>query len=289
MNLQTIAIILTTLYPKWYRGKLRSIKHTDKVRGDIALQTIHAAQKKGYQVLVADGKSSKTFRKELEKIENITLIKKRSSHKLKAKRQLIKAFVKKPEVKIIILTEPEKLSLITDCIPLIVNPLLNNHADIVIPKRNESLFQKTYTSYQHVSETEGNLLYNEILRANGLLKLDEDDLDIFFGPLAFINTPQVRSLFLHIKSNILFKNSTTHFKFTDEYDYFPVVRALKKGLRVRSVDVPFSYPSIQKMNEENGPKELFVEKRKNQRLSILIELLYFINFMQRKKIVKNRN
>ena len=153
----------------------------------------------------------------------------------------------------------------------------------MIPKRNESLFQKTYTSYQHVSETEGNLLYNEIIRANGLLKRGEDDLDIFFGPLAFINTPQVSSLFLHLKSNILFKNSTTHFKFTDEYDYFPVVRALKKGLRVRSVNVPFTYPPIQKMNEEKGPKELFVEKRKNQRLSILIELLYFINFMQRKK------
>lgn len=36
-NPTPLAIAATTSYPKWYRGKLRSIKHTDKVRGDLAL------------------------------------------------------------------------------------------------------------------------------------------------------------------------------------------------------------------------------------------------------------
>ena len=64
--------------------------------------------------------------------------------------------------------------------------------------------------------------------------------------------------------------------------YFPVLLAFKKGLRVQSVTVPFSYPKLQKKNEEVDAKEIFLEKRKAQRLGLLVELLRFISFIQKK-------
>ena len=72
-NPQEIAIAASTYYPKWYKGKLRSIKHIDKVRGDLAIEFFKEAKKRGYQIVVVDGKSSKTFRKEIKNVENIIL------------------------------------------------------------------------------------------------------------------------------------------------------------------------------------------------------------------------
>ncbi|HLD26555.1 MAG TPA: hypothetical protein VJB63_01185, partial [Patescibacteria group bacterium] len=78
-NPSTIAIATTTSYPRWYRGKLRSIKHTDKIRGDLALIFVQKATEAEYQTIVADWKSAHTFRKTLSSIEKIILIKRRSS------------------------------------------------------------------------------------------------------------------------------------------------------------------------------------------------------------------
>src|SRR3989344_8232372 len=85
-----VAITLTTLYPKWYRGKLQSIKHTDKIRGDLALEFIRIAREKGYQVVVVDGKGSKTFRKELKKIEGVTVLLSRKQKRSPMKRLALK-------------------------------------------------------------------------------------------------------------------------------------------------------------------------------------------------------
>ena len=60
---------------------------------------------------------------------------------------------------------------------------------------------------------------------------------------------------------------------------FPLIKAFKKGLRVKSVEVPFSYPMIQKDNEEKGARELFEEKRRTQRVGFLVELLYVIHYL----------
>ncbi len=277
----SIAVAVTTHYPKWYQGKLRTIKHTDKVRGDLALDFFQKATRGGYQVVVGDGKSSKTFRKKLTQIVGLTLIKRRSLNLSLAKKRVIKKAVKLPDVKAIVITEAEKLSLI-DSLPQIVKPILEKKADIVIPKREAKLFKKLYPSYQYESEIEGNKLYNEILRTNDLLK-EKEDFDIFFGPRAFLNTKKVVSLFtkkyrLRISKNA-YLNSYFHYEDYSTTLSFPIVVALKKGLRIKSVEVPFSYPENQKENEERGAREVFEQKRRNQRISILVELLYFINYL----------
>lgn len=283
MNKSSVAFSIITYYPKWYQGKLRSIKHTDKVRGDLALEFFKKATKLGYKIVVADGKSTKTFRKALTQINGLNIIKRRSLKRSAARRQVFKIAAKLSGIKVIILTEPEKISLL-DFIPRLVKPILEQKSDIVIPKRSDMLFQKTYPSYMYESENEGNKLYNDILRTNNLLK-SREDLDFFFGPRIFTNERKIVKLFArkyHLKiSKSAYLDS--HFDYEDysSTQYFPIVIALKKGIRIYSLEIPFSYPKKQKLNEEVGEKKLFEEKRKYQRMTVLTDLLYFLNFLKR--------
>ena len=108
----SVALTVITYYPKWYRGKLRSIKHTDKVRGDLAIEFLKEASKRRYQVVIAEGKSSKTFRKVISEIPGLIIIKRRSLKRSVARRQVVKRASTLPNVKVIISTEAEKTSLL---------------------------------------------------------------------------------------------------------------------------------------------------------------------------------
>lgn len=284
INPKTIAFAMITFYPKWYNGKLRSLSQTDKIRGDLALKFIQKASYMGFQLVLADGKSSKSFQRQLKSFSNITLIKKLSPKRSPAKRQAFKAASKIEDVKVIVTCEPEKISIL-DSVPLYVKPILENMADIVVLKREENLFKKTYPDYMYQSETEGNKLYNEQLITHHLIS-KEEKLDMFFGPRAFNNNSKILSLFLkkfHFQRNL---------KFLEEYFdpeeyanaiYFPILIALQKGLRVKSIEIPFAYPKLQKMNETIGAKEFFMEKRKAQHIGTLIDLMYLLNHLQRQK------
>ncbi len=273
----SVALAVITYYPKWYRGRLRSIKHTDKVRGDLALEFFRKATNFGYQTIVADGISSKTFRKELSKIPNLIIIKRRSNKALPAKKKAVKKAASINGVKAIFMTEAEKISLL-DFIPKLVDPILKKKADIVIPEREVNLFLKTYPNYMYESENEGNKLYNDVLRLNSLWK-EPKDLDLFFGPRVFANKKSIIKFFtrnyrLRIGKSFYLDNFVGQESYTMQF--LPVISALKKRIRVVAIKIPFKYPKIQKENEEKGVKELFEEKRKNQRMGILIELLYFL-------------
>lgn len=279
----SIAIAATTFYPKWYRGRLRSIAHTNKVRGDLALEFVRKACNLGYSIVVVDGKSSKSFRSTISKIRGARVVKARGLKRAPKKRQAIKLASKIPSVRVILLTEAEKISLLTDCMGLIVEPIIKNKTDIVIPKRVEELFRSTYPDYQYESEVEGNKLYNEALRSKNLLPLNEEDLDMFFGPRVFKNDPKILALFMK-QHNFKIGNTAFSSEYFDPEQhsnilYFPIVEALKKGIRVKSVVVPFLYPPIQKKNEEKGARELFLEKRKSQRLSLLLGLIRFLGVL----------
>lgn len=279
-----IAFAIITFYPKWYNGKLRSLSQTDKIRGDLALKFIQKATDMGLQLVLAYGKSSKSFQRQLKSFSNITLIKKLSPKRSPAKRQAFKAASKIEGIKVIVTCEPEKISVL-DSVPLFVKPILEGMADIVVLKREENLFKKTYPDYMYQSETEGNKLYNEQLIIHHLIS-KEEELDMFFGPRAFNNNLKILSLFLkkfHFQKNL---------KFLEEYFdpeeyanaiYFPILIALQKGLRVKSIEIPFAYPKLQKMNETLGAKEFFVEKRKAQHIGTLIDLMYLLSHLQRQK------
>lgn len=189
-------------------------------------------------------------------------------------------------VDVIIFSEAEKVSLVTDCLGKMVKPILTNEADIVVPKRNDLLFKSTHPLYMYESETEGNRIYNEALRTQGFLPGNHEGLDMFFGPRALRNDRKIVSLFMRrFRIKIGKFSLPSEFFDTEDYSnplYFPVILALKKRLRVVSVEIPFSYPTIQKENEEIGLREAFVGKRNLQRITLIVELIHFLSYLERK-------
>ena len=279
----SVAIAVITYYPKWYRGKLRSIKHTDKVRGDLALEFFRKAGELHFPLVVADGKSAKTFRNKLSKLDHITLIKRGSLKRSVAKREVIKKASLIQGVKAIIITEPEKVSLL-ESIEEIAKPVLMSKADVVVPARNPGIFRKSYPSYMYASETEGNMLFNEILKTNGILKSSQN-IDIFFGPCCLANSPKIVSLFTRPYHIRIAKSAyLDSYYYADPISipiYFAIVMAHRKKLRVATIEILFSYSKSQKENELVGDRKFFEEKRKYQRLAVLTELLYFLNYLKR--------
>jgi hypothetical protein len=281
-NPKSVAIVAITYFPKWYKGILRSIKHTDKVRGDLVLEFAKKAAKLKYQLILVDGGSSKTFKKEISNINGVLVIKRRNKKRSPGKRIGIRFASKLHDVKVIVITEAEKVSLIANCILQITKPILEGIAEVVVAKREYSLFKSTYPEYMFESEAEGNKLYNEVLIENKLLSSNSEGLDMFFGPRAFRNDPKIVSMFMkkyHIFSSEYFDS--------EEWSntlFFPIVLALLKRFRVKSVTVPFSYPEKQKKNEEASSRDVFIEKRRAQRMGLLIELLHFMSYIKKEKI-----
>lgn len=282
-----IAITCSTYYPNWYQGPLRSIHHTDKIRGDLDLEFIEKALNKGYFMIVTDGLSTKTFQKKLRSFNNphLYVLKRKTLGRSAARRLAFSRAAKIPGVKAIIYSEAEKVSLL-DFIPQIIKPIISGDADMVIPKRETKLFESTYPLYMVESEEEGNMLYNEYLHLHGLLP-KEEQLDMFFGPRVFGVNKRILSLFYarnryQVGPHVLNEHYFNPEELSDAL-FFPVVVALKRKLKVTSVSIPFRYPLLQKQNEELGQRKFFEEKRKMQRLSLLVELMHFLNYLDRQK------
>lgn len=275
----SVAFALITFYPKWYKGKLKNLSHTDKVRGDLALEFIKKAIAQNYQVVVVDSEDPKEFREELLKLKGgMQIINRKSLQSSPAKRQAFTAASKLPNIKVIIASEPEKISLI-DSIPTIVKPILEGKADIVVAKRNNKLFRQSFPDYMYYSETEGNKLYNNQLRLHHLLPNQDDELDIFFGPRAFANTPKNLKLFTRKYLNPIKDTLPDKYFDPEKYSntlYFPIVAALKDNLKIMSVEIPFLYPRLQKLNESSGARDFFIKKRKSQKIGILRELMSYL-------------
>ena len=123
-NPRSVAIVSIAYFPKWYEGTLRSIKHTDKVRGDLALEFCTKAAKLSYQVVIVSG-GSKVFSIELAKIKGIIILKKRGEKPSFARRMGIRIASKLTGVKAIVISEAEKVSIVTDCIFPIVESIIN--------------------------------------------------------------------------------------------------------------------------------------------------------------------
>jgi hypothetical protein len=285
---KSIAFAIITYYPKWYKGPLRSIKHTEKLRGDLALEFLRKATAAGYTVICVDGQSANSFHKELAAISDLTVVRRRTPGRGVNKRQAIKYLSKVQKVKVIVLTEGEKISILSDCLPEIVTPILTGKADIVVPRRRDDLFKSSYPAYMYQSEVEGNRIYNEALRTHGVFTPGIPDFDIFFGPRAFKNDPKIVSLFMKrytITGGTLLEGLFDPDAYSNILN-FPIITAVKNKLRVLDVEVPFVYPQIQKENEEVGAREMFVLKRNEQRVNFLIGLMHFLSYLDRKKTTK---
>lgn len=284
-NPTTVAIAVIGYYPNWYEGGLKNITDTDKIRGDLALEFVRKTQKMGFHLVWVDGGSSYLFLQHLQTIPEIIfekmdmVVAKRSPKKQRA--YVLASQI--PGIKAIVSTEAEKTSLL-DSVSAIVTPLLTDQADIIIPKREKVLFKKTYPHFQFLSEKQANEAYNQILYKNNLLLPHEEDLDIFFGPIAFQNTRELLELFIQRVTFRKYENTfPSEFHDPDQYSnayFFPTIMALQRNITVKSVIVNFRYPQIQKQNEEML-EEQFIEKRNLQKEGILSNLHDFLEYRRK--------
>lgn len=275
---KSIAVVTTTLYPGWYPG--RSLDASDdKVRGDLALTMIGEAHKKGYQIVVVDGADNQRFKDALANL-GIHLFPETEKGMSPSRQQGFKEASALEGVQAICWTE-EKPSLIKNGLPQSALPVLLGNADVVVPKRNEVLFKKTYPDYQVKFEQDSNRIWNAILRKYGLRGSLDLDLDVWFGPKIFRNSPEVVSLF------------TDKYRFTADPDlkfhkiirpelwpnatFFPVISALYRNFRVVSIEVPYKHSSNQTAIEKDSAD--YKRKRQVQQRNIILGSEFLIRYL----------
>ncbi len=292
---RSIGIATTTFYPNWYPGNSAKQYVVDKIRGDLALQTIQESVKNGFQVVVNDGTSSDAFQEELKRLkgEGVIVLARTEPGMSATRRQVFQEVSYLPGVKVILWTEPEKTDLVQYA-SKISQPILEGKAHLVVIKREPELFKQMFPDYMYESEIKANRRYNNWLRIRGLLKKDQEDLDMFSGPRAFLNKPQVLELFFKVYEFIGDRVGIQKYADPEMYSdatYFPVVAALAEGLNVVSVTIPFKYPEEQRKIEETTDPEIleeFIKKRLKQRLGILDDLVQYLQLQRKSPRAKLR-
>ncbi len=277
----SIAITAITLYKGWYPGEPKNIADTDKIRGDVALESVSMARRLGYQVVIADGPSSPAFKDSLASL-GVQVLQKDGEQRAVGGRQTIERAAALDGVRVILRTELEKLtSLIEDgCIPSIVQPILGGKADIALPKRNEGLYRATYPDYMYDSETKGRRIFNYLLHRAGLLAKDQTR-EFLFGVIGLSNNPHIVSLFM--KKYAFLGGKVGSWKYVQPEEWsdiqlFPIMGALSLGYKVKGVEIPFRYPIEQKENEELN-REIFAVKRKEQRMDLVSGAVHYLRMI----------
>lgn len=278
-NPQSVAITTATFYPDWYLGKA-SAKEIDKVRGDLALRMIDSAKMKGFQIIVVDGGDNKFFKKALSNLGIHPLSEKQKGMSA-SRQQAFKAASNLKQVQVICWVEPEKVSIITDCLPTAIFPILEGKADIIVPRRNRKLFKKTYPDYQFKFEQESNRIWNDLLKKYGLRSNNDPELDVWFGPKFFRNDPQIVSCFTDqysFKANLKSPlNKIVKPELWANAVFFPVISALHKGNRVIDLEVLYKHPKEQTYAEQDNAE--IRKKRKFQQKSIILASEFFIRML----------
>lgn len=186
---RSIAVVTGAYYPTFGAENMSEV---DRVRGNLALETLAKAKEKGYQVVVGDVGSSPNF---MERLYNEGIISntKKGQGMSPARQQTFREASEREAVEVIAWTEPEKVSLVEECLPEAVRPILDGRADIIVPQRTAEAWA-TYPKFQAEIEQAANRLWNNILKKNGLLSEDEN-LDMWFGPKFFKNDPELVKIF----------------------------------------------------------------------------------------------
>jgi len=249
------------------------------IRGDLALKTLAAAQEKGFQLTIVDGGSSAAFREAVKDKLKLPLSDEKERGMSGGRRQSFRETSCLSGVKAIVWTEPEKVSILQDCLSEAALPVLQGEADIVVPSRDDTAFS-TYPEYQANYEKDANRVWNGILRRNGLLAEDAPDIDAWIGPRIIKNDPDILAPFLD-KYEFEGRGESHYDKINPELWpdalFLPLVASLYKGRRVQSVPVPYRHPAEQTASEQDSPA--FQAKRKEQFRTILVSTTHFIDYL----------
>lgn len=158
---------------------------------------------------------------------------------------------------IICFAEPEKVDIMNH-MQQIVEPILAENADIVVPMRCDELFRKTYPIEQYHSESFANLHFNSLAQQFEEFQTpDAKQIDWLFGPFAFRAT----------LADAWLKYEGTSW----DAQMAPYVRAVRhQKKRIASVTINFLHPLQMKEQEEGDTR--WTKKRLHQ-LNILFDIL----------------
>lgn len=283
---EEVAIVTTTFYPGWYPGDASPEPSADKIRGDLALESIRIATEKGYKVVVVDGHVNESFVDALNSL-GVTPHDEEEQTMSGARQQGFREAATLSGVKVITWTEPEKVSIIQDCVAEGVQPILDGEADVVVPKRDEAAFA-TYPDYQVDDEKLSNKRWNKALRSAGLLQEDDEDLDAWFGPRFIRNDPELIKLFCDSyefeprldepTSEPIALDKLVKPELWANATFLPIVAALEEGYKVKSVAVNYRHPSEQTTLEQDSPE--YQRKRAVQRRNIIASTVHFLRLIQ---------
>lgn len=281
-----IVIATNFLYPDYSHSlKKRDISDTDGIRGSLALETINKATKAGFRIVAADGGSSQDFLSEMEQYKDsgLVLIHSEATGRGPQRRDAFKTASLIQGTEVIVYIQPEK-SPIIEHLGEISAPILKKEADVVIPNRNSELYESTYPDYMRQSELKVNFTYNWLMQRSGLMGKDQS-FDWFFGPLAFINDPEILNLFLKkyvLKGSIYNRSGyVSNPEINSNNHFFPVIESLFNNKNVIGVEIPFEYPSIQKINEVSDEQiDAFRDKRREQSAVYRLEALHFLAYLK---------
>lgn len=284
VNPPAVNMITTTLYPKWVPGKLQwstgnpvTPDIVDKVRGDLAIETISAASEKGARVIVVDGANIRPFRQTLDTLDRRNvLIYDEIDQGISASRQQGFSIAHTMSDRLINLwTEPEKVSIVRDCLEQLTNPIFRGEADLTIPLRDEASFA-TFPEYQAEVAGEANRLWNDLLKAEELLSPGHSGYDVWFGPLCWHK--DITGLFLRKYRTV---GSADELIKPDEYcnaNYFPIIAALAERKRVLSVQVSYRHSEIQTAIENYNPA--YEAVRRHQLYTIIETTKYYLALLR---------
>jgi len=279
VNPGSIVIATSTLYPDWFPTS--SSDSSVIIRGNLALETIRSGISSGYKFVLVDGGSSQVFIDEAKNLGAHVLAQTEKGMS-PGRRQAFTEASKFPGSKVICWLEPEKVSVIKDCLPAAILPILTGEADVVVPKRDEASFL-TYPDYQVKWEKRANNLWNKILKKRGLMPQESEDLDVWFGPKFFRNDPAILDIFLTKYQLAKSGPKLNLYKAVNPEDwanstFLPIITALKEGYKVKSVIVPYRHPPEQTKLEQNS--DSFLKKRVLQFESIIFSTIELIKFLE---------
>jgi len=274
-----LCVETATFYPRWYPGPKADHDLVDKIRGDLAIETITEAKKKGFQIALVDGGSSDAFKAELVKL-GVTPSPELERGMSPGRQQSFKEGSALEGVRINNWLEPEKVSIVRDCLPAAILPIIEGTADVVVPERDEAAWE-TYPDYQVDYEKRANHLWNAILRKHNLLPQDAPDLDAWFGPKFWKNDPELNALFLkqyEFEKRKLKLDQIVRPELWPNAIFLPIVAALHQGRRVASMPVSYRHPQEQTGIELNNPE--FRRRRDVQLKNIIASTIHFIRLLE---------
>lgn len=272
-----ISLATATFYPSWPLDK------SDKVRGDLAIETFKEIKKMKLSLYISDGGSSESFISKISSLGHKIYRQKNRGLSAGRRHALTQASFKKGCLAIV-LFEPEKVSFIKDCLIKLIQPILETQADIVVPKRDEKSFL-SYPDYQASSEKLLNsliasMIIDTLKKKGKPIPLEIIEIDFLFGPKIISNKSSILGLFM---DKYISKNLSGEKKFQCEIWanalFFPLFAALYKGFKIISLPITYSHPKSQTLLESTNL--LFMRKRKYQFKTLLAATKEFLLLLEK--------